>query len=328
MRRLSAAVLILVLSSALTARDSQERPLQADGIVRLLADLESALTSGRVEDFRRIAAPNLPADDVDRFQRVTGGGVRSAVIVRERARRPESNGTYEVIADVLVSRGREGRIATWQLTAQPTRVSSDRFELTDVNELAAIGDLVKLTLDQTRQFQVRNLTITAPDLTLKMTSGTAFVAESDSGITALVLRGNGEVHFAPSDPAEQGQMRLFAKRPAFTSPIDMAFLRVNPNEFADKLTSPSLTAVKVDSVELDRARQIFADFSQRTYNLDLRSLTAERWSLEPPFGSMVVELHAKTYGWLTYARSPNEPEDISFFERSRTRNISSYASPA
>ena len=43
---------------------------------------------------------------------------------------------------------------------------------------------------------------------------------------------------------------------------------------------------------------------------------------------MVVELHSKTYGWLTYARSPNEPEDISFFERARTKNIASYASTA
>ena len=258
MPRLTAAVLVLVLSTALAARDPQERPQQADGIVRLLSDLENALSSGRVEDFRRLTAPNLTADEATaRFERVTGGGLRSTAIVRERARRPDRDGVYEVLADVLVSRSREGRLATWQMSAQPARGSPDRFEITSVIELAAIGDLVKLSLDSARQFQVHNLAITAPDLTLKMTSGTAFVAESDTGVTALVLRGSGEVHFTPSDPAEQGQMRLFAKRPAFIAPIDMAFLRLNPNEFTDKLTQPSLTSVKVDPDELERARQIF-----------------------------------------------------------------------
>ena len=43
---------------------------------------------------------------------------------------------------------------------------------------------------------------------------------------------------------------------------------------------------------------------------------------------MLVELRARNYGWLTYARSPNEPEDVTFFERARGRNIAVYASAA
>ena len=116
-----------------------------------------------------------------------------------------------------MSHGREGRIATWQLTARPHRGSADRYELTALNELASVDGFVKLELDRSRQFQVHDLTITAPDFTLKMASGSAFVAESDNGITALVLRGRGEVHFAPADPAEQVQLRLFSRRPAFIS---------------------------------------------------------------------------------------------------------------
>lgn len=324
MRRLALGVIVLALHAGPAAQSVQDRPIQADGIVRLLADLEAALAAGRVDAFRASTAPGLADEDARHLIRAASGSGANA-IVRERARRPEGDG-YEVITEVLVSHGREGRISTWQLTARPHRGSADRYELTGVNELASVDGLVKLELDRSRQFQVHDLTITAPDFTLKMASGSAFVAESDNGITALVLRGKGEVNFSPADPAEQIQLRLFNRRPGFISTIDAAFIRVNPSEFEGRLLDHGLTPTKVAPLELERADEIFRDLSPRTYNLDLRSLTPERWSLEPAYGSMLVELRARNYGWLTYARSPNEPEDITFFERSRGRNISVYAS--
>ena len=297
---------------------------QADGVVRLLADLERALGSGGIDEFRKLSAPSLSEVDFARLQRATADGTGLSAVVRERARRP-TEGTFEVIVDVFVSQGRQGRIATWQLTTRP-RGSEERHELTALSELAAVDGLVKLTLDRTRQFSVHNLTIAAPDLTFRMTSGSAFVVESENGITALVFRGSGDVLFAPADPAEQGQVRLYSRRPAFSSSVDAAFIRINPSEFDGRLTAPVLVPQRVDPAELQRAEEIFDDLAGRTYNLDLRSLTAERWSLEPGYGSMLVEFRARQYGWLTYARSPNEPEDVSFFERGRGRNISVYTS--
>ena len=324
-RRLAVVLLLGTLQTSPAALSGQDRPLQADGIVRLLSDLEKALESGRLDEFRKLSAPSLPELDFARLQRSTAPKGLSAV-VRERARRPTPD-AYEVIVDVFVSQGRQGRVATWQLMTRP-RGSEEKHELTAISELAAVDGLVRLTLDRTRQFSVHNLTITAPDLTFRMASGSAFVVESENGITAIVLRGKCDVLFAPPDPAEQGQLRLFTKRPSFSSSVDAAFIRVNPSEFEGRLTAPVLLPQRVDPAELQRAEEIFNDLATRTYNLDLRSLTPERWSLEPAYGSMLVELRARNYGWLTYARSPNEPEDVSFFERGRGRNISVYASAA
>ena len=327
MRRLALTVMVVALHAGPTAQSAQERPLQADGIVRLLADLETALASGRLEAFRASTAAGLPEADAAALTRAAASGPGASAIVRERARRPTADG-FDVVTDLLVSRQREGRIATWRLLVRPHRGTANRFELAGLTELASVDGLVRLELDQSRQFQIHNLTITAPDFVLRMASGSAFVAESDNGITALVLRGRGDVEFTPADPAEQGQLRLFNRRPSFVSPIDAAFVRVNPSEFDGRTFEQSLLPAKVDPVELQRASEIFADLSPRTYNLDLRALTPERWSLEPTFGSMLVELRSRNHGWLTYARSPGEPEDITFFERARGRNISVYASAA
>jgi hypothetical protein len=87
-----------------------------------------------------------------------------------------------------------------------------------------------------------------------------------------------------------------------------------------------LTPIKVDPSEAQRATQIFDDKVSRTYNVDLSYLTTERWSLEPSYGSLVLEFKTTRYGWLTYARSPSDPEDISVFDREGQKNISLYAS--
>ena len=300
---------------------TQDRPLQSDGIFRLLLDLESAIASGRVDDFRAIATPTVTPQALRRFEIAARGSARA--IVRERTRRAAGQ-AYEVIVDVLVSRQDVGRVSTWQMIAAPG--VAGQFLIDDLRELAGVDGLLKLRLDTARQFAVKDLVINAPDLTFKMPAGTAFVAESPNGITALVLRGKAEIAFAPSDPAEQGQVRIFSGRPALTTSVESAFLRLNPAEFVLRVSDQSLTPVRVDPVEVQRATQLFDDMVPRTYNVDLRSLTPERWSLEPSYGSLVLEFKTTRYGWLTYARSPTDPEDISVFDRDHQRNISLYMS--
>jgi hypothetical protein len=327
MRRVLLAVCVVALQGAgFTAQSG--RPQQADAIVGLLQDLEKALQLGRVEDLRALASAALPPEDADRLARTVAGGPATAAIVRERARRKSENG-YEVLAHVLVSRERVGRIATWLIGARPRGPTSERYELTAFAEVAALDSLLRLALDTTRQFTVKNLSLELTDLSLKMHSGVAFVAESANGVTAVVLRGKGEAVFAPSDPAEQGQLRIFTGgRSPLATPIDAAFLRLNPAEFTERLLKAMLVpAPNVDQNELRRADEIFADLAPRSYNLDLREMTNERWSLEPSYGNFVAEFRSNRYGWLTYVRSPNDPDDISLFDRARNRNISIYASP-
>jgi hypothetical protein len=328
MRRILLAVLVLALQSASAAQSTPARPQPADAVVRLLDDLEEALQQGKAEGLRALASPSLPSADADRLARVMSGGAATGAIVRERARRTAGAG-YEVLADVLISRGRVGRIATWLLAAQPRAASSDRYELTAFSEVAALDSLLRLSLDTTKQFTIKNLTLALTDLSLKMDSGIAFVAESDNGVTAMVLRGKGEVVFSPSDPAEQTQLRLFnGGRFPLATPIDSAFLRLNPGEFAERIPGASLTpATRINQNELRRAEEIFADLAPRSYNLDLSELTADRWYLEPSYGNFVVEFRSGRHGWLTYVRSPNDPDDITLFDRGRNRNISIYASP-
>jgi len=331
MRRLLLITALLLAHGAPALRAGQDRPvqdsrpLQADGVVRLLLDLENAVTSARVEDFRALGTAAMPETATNRFQIATRGGPGARAVIRERMRRPVGR-DYDVVVDVLVSRGAVGRIATWVLVVTPDEGPGGTFKITDLKELAAIDGMIRLSLDTTRQFAVKDLLITAPDLQLKMSSGTAFVAESPNGVTAIVFRGKGDVLFTPPDPTEQVQLQIFDGKSRFSSTSDAFFVRLNPASYVMTVSEGSLVPMRLDPAEAAKAQAIFDDFAPRTYNIDLRTLTAEKWSIEPANGSIVAEVKTPRRGWVTYARSPADHEDISLFDRDDGRNIALYAS--
>ena len=174
MRSLAAGLLALSLALGATpaARSGQPRPVQADAVVRLLADLESALTNNRPDRIRALAAASLPASDLQPVEKAFARGPIKGATVRERGRRPVVAG-FEVLADVLVSRGQTGRIATWQLTVTSKADAPDRYEIMAFSEIASLDGLLQIALDPQKTYSVHNLTVQAPDLTLKMASGTA-----------------------------------------------------------------------------------------------------------------------------------------------------------
>src|SRR5207247_10448319 len=58
----------------------------------------------------------------------------------------------------------------------------------------------------------------------------------------------------------------------------------------------------------------------------LADLSREAWSLLPNIGDFLAEVRTGRYGTLTYARSGNEAEDLTLFDRKHHRNIAIYAS--
>ena len=120
-----------------------------------------------------------------------------------------------------------------------------------------------------------------------MASGTAFVAESPNGVTALVLRGSGDVQFAPADPAEQVQLRLFSRQAAAARPkIDAMFVRMNPAEFVQRVSAQSLTPMAGGSGRVPRARRALRrqdapHVQHRPAIADARALVARAAARQP-----------------------------------------------
>ena len=322
--------LILALACLFVAHGATaQTPSPPDAIEKLVARLEQALASGDRAALIGLAIKDTDASTLDEFA-AAAGDKPTRVVIKERDRQQLEGNKRQLLLEVFVERGIEGRLATWRLDIRPPapKENPDEWRIERLEPVSNVAGLYRLTLNVTRQFDVRNLVLTGTDLSIELPTGTAFVADIPDGPTGIVLLGRGRMRFSPPDEAEHTQLRILGGTDDLTSEFDAAFVRIRPSEFESTFKSESLVSRAVVPADLRRGLEVFDEFIGRTLQLDLTDLSRDRWSLIPSAGDLIVEVRTRRFGTLTYARSGNEAEDITVFDRRRRRNISLYASPA
>jgi hypothetical protein len=298
----------------------QPRP---DPTSDLIVRLERAVAEGDATAIAAMAAAD-DAPGVRSFAAMTSTRP-TRLIIKERDRSTLPSGAERLLIEVFAEYGNESAITTWRLdTAEAPPAPARR--IAEMEQLTTVSGLYRLSLNPAKQFDVRNLTLRGTDLTLDLATGTAFVAETPDGPTAVVLLGRGRMRFSPSDAAEQTQVRIFTGNDAVTGDFDAAFVRIRPAEFPSTFPSNSLVARAVAPGDLRRANDVFNSYIGQTLSLELHDLSRDRWSLIPTPGDLIAEVRTRRLGSLTYARSSKDAEDISLFDRKRRRNIAVYAS--
>jgi hypothetical protein len=170
--------------------------------------------------------------------------------------------------------------------------------------------------------------VSAEDLKLVVPEGTMFVAEADTGPTAFVILGRGDLSFTPAPRTERAQLRVVTGGEALQSPFDTVFVRVNPGDVDAHVNTRETVEKVVDPRDLKRAEDVFRQEILKSFGLDLGELSSETWSLLPGPGDFLAEIRTRRFDALTYSRSSSEVEDISLYDRKNRRNISVYSSQA
>ncbi len=278
-------------------------------------------------EYLDILAESANRADAENFARseIVPGATR--VTVKERARDPlqgtlPGNG-YRLSVDVFVEFGARARNTTWQLEVKR---SGDGWVVAGQDRMAQVENLSRLSLNPAKQFDARALTISVEDLDLTLPAGSAFVVETEEGTTGFVFLGKGEVRFHPTPEIEKGQLKIFGGADVFQTRFDATYIRINPRDVAALLDSTHLVPRAVDARELRRADEVFREDVLKSYAVDMADMSRDLWSIMPAAGDFLAEIHTPRYDTLTYARSRAEPEDISFFDRKRHRNIAVYSS--
>ena len=303
-----------------------QRTAGEDGIATLLGYLEQTGLTGDRGAMIALGARSASTPGLADFASVSDPAP-ARFIIKERDRTPLEDGSQRLLLEVFVQRGNEAQISTWRLDAMPaTGREPLRWVVVELERLSIVSGLYRLQLDTATQFEVRNLTVRGPDLTLDLPSGVAFVAPTPEGTTAVVLLGRGKMHFAPPDPAEQTQVRIFGGNSALDLEFDAALVRLRPADLEYRFGKGALVPRTVSRRDLNRASEFFEQHIGQTLNLDLTDLSRDRWSLIPSPGDLIAEVRTRKFGNLTYARATKDAEDVSLFDRRRRRNISVYAS--
>ena len=232
---------------------------------------------------------------------------------------------YDVYVDVLAEFGRNARVGTWLIRVFRESSRRDRVAHRRLNILTTVRGLYRLSLSSEKQYRIVNLALSAEDFELRVPSGVGFVAETDAGVTGIVILGRGEMTFSPTPAAEKGQVRIYSGGDAHTTSFDWVYLRAHPAEFDRRLDVSTFHAREVDPRDLRRAEAVFQENLPLSFGIELADLSRERWSVIPKFGDLVAEMNTNR-AHLTYMKSVNDAEDIRFIDRTRSRTISIYPS--
>ena len=327
--RASIVLLVLILcgGAARPARAQPPAALPDDESVRLLLGrIERLVQTGDTRGYIALQAPGANQVRAVEFagSELMPGAAR--VAVQERDRLTLRNG-YRLLIDVMSEFGSRARVATWQLDIKRSGDAGDgEWTIAAQDRLSVVDNLYRLKLTTDKQFAAHDLKIAAEDLELTMPSGSVFVAEIETGVTALVLLGTGTLNFHPAPLTEKGQIRIFSGSDTLETGFSAAYIRVNPSDVGALIAASALREVPVDARERKRAEDVFRDEAQKSFVIDLGDLSREAWTLLPAAGDFLAEMRTRRYDTLTYARSSSEAEDITLFDRKHHKNIALYPS--
>ena len=299
----------------------------------LVAQLQSIVATSDTPGFLALLAPGADVEEAREFARDALREEISAAVVLPRfllplEDMPEGTG-YQLTVEVFTEQGDRGRLQTWQLDVTLVTSTDSRTPSWHIARhvgLDSLEGLHHLTLNTSKQYNAENMIVAGEDMTLRMSRGVAFVSETEAGVTALVLIGNGTLTFSPAPEAERRQIEIFSGHDVLEAEFTRAFIRINPAMLDSRVSMATLVETTVDDDDLERAQELFDEMAPRTLAIELDDLSDRAWWIIPNVGDLVAELRTRRYGDLTYSQAQNQPEDISLYERNPRRVISLYAS--
>jgi hypothetical protein len=116
-----------------------------------------------------------------------------------------------------------------------TSAEATDWRIARLNVLTTVRGLYRLSVNPEKEYRIVNLALSAEDFELRIPNGVGFVAETDAGVTGIVILGRGEMTFAPTPAAEKGQVRIYSGSDVQTSRFNWVYLRAHPAEFDRRL---------------------------------------------------------------------------------------------
>jgi Peptidase family M1 domain len=329
----SSLALLIVLAAFTGAGAQAPAPgavASVDPITAVLRQVQQGLATGNARYYLSLLTRDANRSKAIEFcgDELQQGATRA--VLEERSRTMLTPDLARVLVDVFVEYGDRGHGASWRLDLDRQGGTDGvmRWRIADEEVLTRVDSVYRLSLDPSREYDVRGLTIAAEDFELTLDDGSVFVADTDQGVTAVVLTGRGQMHFHPAPAVEKQQVKIFAGTETIDTPFSGAFIRMNPSDFDDRVAPLLPAAHAADPVVLKRAAGIFQAEALKSFNLDLGDLSPEPWWYLPPPGDFLAEVRTRRFDTLTYSHASSEDEDISLFDRVHQKNISLYASKA
>ena len=321
--RKALVVLACLFSNALPA---YVQPRAADPVDAMVRRLERVLNDGDKAAFPSLFDPSVSGDSITQheYDLFFRGAVRTVLFERSRGPlegAPVGDG-FRVVVEMFMETPGRARIVTAGLDIRrPPGGDAASWRISSIDSMSAIDGLHKLRLNTKTPLAVRNLELRSEDAIVAMQDGLLFRVECDDGVTGMVLVGRGELRFSPASATERGQLRIFAGTESLSAPFETAFVRINPNDYAEQVATATLSDSTSDVRMARRAQDVFNRQVTKSFGVDVGDMSRDSWHLLPAADDFLAEVDTRRFDTLTYLRSSQQAEDVSLFRRDDRKTI-------
>lgn len=275
-------------------------------------DVAQYLACWRFEDAEAERSEQLAAQDEFAAQEVELR-VERAGVVKATVRRAK------VPARFFSATEPRGRVSQAMLVFEK---NADGWMVVSREAVSDLDSLMHLSLDP-QPFDAQGLTLSLPDLDVRMEEGSLFLSPPSLGPTVALFSGKATVDFHPSPSTERAQLRQYSGKERLSRSIGSFFLRVHPAKLLEWLGGPRLVANPRGASRYAAAKSLYDKHVAQFFIVDA-PLPRSPWWLVPALGDAALVFDGPK-GPLTYALDSSNPEGVSLFDRPRRRQICLYA---
>lgn len=314
--RLSAAVwtvLVFIVSSV----PSQET--LNDAVSGLVLKLEKNLSSGDISSYLDSFAPGLREKEEAYIQSLLAltEARRVRLIKAGREDRPEETGLY---VQALYENPYSVFFETWYLELSE---SEKGWFIRDKKITGSVTQFFKIRIPSGRSESVDDVMIEGEDIRLHFQDAVVFYDNLPGQETALLVLGEGELLFSPSDDIEKHQLKILYKNSVLKDSLEWAYLRFNDSFFREKVRLRRRTAADVTQEDKELASRIFEIFYPRSFTTR-HPHSGELLSSLPNSGEAVFDFKGGNIGEMTYLYSPSAEDAVTLYSWDDERIVSLY----
>ena len=196
----------------------------------LVLRLEEAARAGDAAGLRALGRDDNAVAELDDW---FTGTAAARVVLKERDRTQIPSGGQRLLLEVFLGVRRRGtpRAPSASISSDQT----DGWRIASASRIGNVGGLYRLSLNTAKQYDVRNLTVRAPDLTLHVALWRR-VRGGDAGRPDGRDRCSATGRWLSPLPTPRKERRCgsSAASDVLKTRFDAAFIRVRPDDFADR----------------------------------------------------------------------------------------------
>jgi hypothetical protein len=301
-------------------------PLHAEeyNLNDFIGQIQNSLTQRDVDAYLENFVQDIRSIEEIGFKNIFGLFQMERANIYKTSERIKDENNAEILLQVLFQNSYSAIIETWHLDLLKI---DGQWQITKKNVIGNIGSLYKIQIPSDRVERVESIEIEHEDIKLVFKDAWLFYDNVPKLETALLIIGNGDVRFFPSNPIERHQLKLSYNKEFLEDKLAYACLRFSDHFFHNNIKinrKAEWKDLEPSSEDRNTAHSIFSRHYPRSFTVE-NSLNKALFSTIPQSNEAVFGFRGEKHGTFTYVYSPFTDEEINLYRWKDDQIINLYS---